>query len=82
MLQCATLWAFCCGFVQLAKRPLTEEEFINTLARNPRTYAEDNDKFRVRRWVAVALAVGAFHCVIGRRRMSPCAPPGVSCGRG
>lgn len=38
----------------MAKRPLAEDEFINALARFPRTYQDDNDKFRVRRFAVLA----------------------------
>lgn len=32
---------------QMARRPLSEDEFVNALARFPRTYQDDNEKFRV-----------------------------------
>ena len=41
-----------CGVVlgdQLERKPISEDEFIDSLAACPRTYAEDRDKFRVRR---------------------------------
>jgi hypothetical protein len=46
----------------MQKRPLAEDEFINALARFPRTYQDDNDKFKVR---ASCLLEWPQHCDVG-----------------